>query len=254
MAGTSVRIAVAGCTFWHPPREASRRKGRPIGETGMMAANPRDTEPTRARRPARVRMRGTERREQLIEISRRLFAEKGFEGTSVEEIAAKAEVSKPVVYEHFGGKEGLYAVVVDREVGYLLGEIEGALTHGGRSRELVEQAALALLDYVEGHTDGFRILVRDSSVASSSGSFASLLSDVASQVEGLLVTEFKRHGLEAKTAPMYAQALVGMIALTGQWWLNARKPKKSEVAAHLVNLAWNGLAHLDAKPKLVTES
>jgi len=199
-------------------------------------------------------MRGTERREQLIEIARGLFADKGFEGTSVEEIAAKAEVSKPVLYEHFGGKEGLYAVVVDREVGYLLTEIENALTTGGRSRELVERAALALLDYVETHTDGFRILVRDSSVASSSGSFASLLSDIASQVEGLLVTEFKRHGLEAKTAPMYAQMLVGMIALTGQWWLNARKPKKSEVAAHLVNLAWNGLARLDPKPRLVTES
>ncbi|HEU5483278.1 MAG TPA: TetR/AcrR family transcriptional regulator [Microlunatus sp.] len=219
-----------------------------------MAASTRDPEPTRARRPGRVRMRGTERREQLIEIARRLFAEKGFEGTSVEEIAATAEVSKPVVYEHFGGKEGLYAVVVDREVGYLLAEIEGALSAGGRSRELVEQAALALLDYVETHTDGFRILVRDSSVASSSGSFASLLSDIASQVEGLLVTEFKRHGLEAKTAPMYAQMLVGMIALTGQWWLGARKPKKAEVAAHLVNLAWNGLAHLDAKPRLVTEA
>ena len=197
-------------------------------------------------------MRGAERREQLIQIARRLFAEKGFEGTSVEEIAATAEVSKPVVYEHFGGKEGLYAVVVDREVGYLLTEMETALTDGERSRELIEQAVLALLDYVESHTDGFRILVRDSSVASSSGSFASLLSDIASQVEGLLVTEFKRHGLEAKTAPMYAQMLVGMIALTGQWWLSARKPKKSEVAAHVVNLAWNGLAHLDLKPRLVT--
>jgi len=197
-------------------------------------------------------MRGAERREQLIEIARRLFAEKGFEGTSVEEIAATAEVSKPVVYEHFGGKEGLYAVVVDQEVGYLLTEMEAALTTGERSRELIEQAVLALLDYVETHTDGFRILVRDSSVASSSGSFASLLSDLASQVEGLLVTEFKRHGLEAKTAPMYAQMLVGMIALTGQWWLSARKPKKAEVAAHVVNLAWNGLAHLDLKPRLVT--
>jgi hypothetical protein len=90
-------------------------------------------------------------------------------------------------------------------------------------------------------------------VPSSSGSFASLLSDIASQVEGLLVTEFKRHGLDAKTAPMYSQMLVGMIALTGQWWLSTRKPKKSEVAAHLVNLAWNGLAHLDPKPRLVTE-
>jgi len=232
----------------------------PIGETGAMAAKPRDpssagkaTEPTRARRPGRVRMRGTERREQLIDVSRRLFAEKGFEGTSVEEIAASAQVSKPVVYEHFGGKEGLYAVVVDREVGYLLAEIESALTDAQRSRELVEQAALALLDYVESHTDGFRILVRDSTVTSASGSFASLLSDIASQVEGLLVTEFKRHGLDPKTAPLYAQMLVGMIALTGQWWLSTRRPKKSEVAAHLVNLAWNGLAHLDPKPRLVTE-
>ena len=61
-------------------------------------------------------MTGSERREQLIDIGRQLFAERGFDGTSVEEIAARAEVSKPVVYEHFGGKEGLYAVVVDREI------------------------------------------------------------------------------------------------------------------------------------------
>ncbi|HRA06299.1 MAG TPA: helix-turn-helix domain-containing protein, partial [Propionicimonas sp.] len=69
---------------------------------------------TRARR-SRVRMTRAERREQLIDVARALFAERGLEGTSVEEIAAHAGVSKPVVYEHFGGKEGLYAVVVDRE-------------------------------------------------------------------------------------------------------------------------------------------
>ena len=51
---------------------------------------------------------------------------------------------------------------------------------------------------------------------------------------------------------MYAQMLVGMVALTGQWWLSTRKPKKPEVAAHLVNLAWNGLRHLETKPRLVT--
>jgi len=75
------------------------------------------------RRPAsdRVRMTGKERREQLLDVGRKLFAEKGFESVSVEEIAAKAGVSKPVVYEHFGGKEGLYAVVVDREMNRLLG-------------------------------------------------------------------------------------------------------------------------------------
>jgi len=92
-------------------------------------------------------MTGPQRREQLLDVGRRLFAEKGFEGTSVEEIAARAEVSKPVVYEHFGGKEGLYAVVVDREIRLLLGEITGALTSGGSARVLVEQAALGLLGY-----------------------------------------------------------------------------------------------------------
>ncbi len=87
-------------------------------------------------------MTGKERREQLLDIGRSLFAEKGFDATSVEEIAAKAGVSKPVVYEHFGGKEGLYAVVVDREMRALLDAITGALTSSGHPRELLEQAAL----------------------------------------------------------------------------------------------------------------
>ncbi len=65
-------------------------------------------------------MTGRERREQLLDIGRAIFAEKGYEAVSVEEIAQRAGVSKPVVYEHFGGKEGLYAVVVDREITALL--------------------------------------------------------------------------------------------------------------------------------------
>jgi len=195
-------------------------------------------------------MTGPQRREQLLEVGRKLFAEKGFEGTSVEEIAANAKVSKPVVYEHFGGKEGLYAVVVDREIRTLLDGITDALRAETTPRGLLEAAALALLDYVEGSADGFRILVRDSPAGQSTGSFASLISDVATQVEHLLAAEFRSRKLDPKTAPLYAQMLVGMVALTGQWWLDSRKFKKADVGAHLVNLAWNGLSGLEAKPHL----
>ncbi|NLJ54034.1 MAG: TetR/AcrR family transcriptional regulator [Intrasporangiaceae bacterium] len=195
-------------------------------------------------------MTGKQRREQLVLIGRRLFARKGFEGTSVEEIAAAAGVSKPVIYEHFGGKEGLYAVVVDREIDALLSTITATLTSVGTSRQIIERAALALLDYIEGSADGFRILVRDSPPGQSTGTFASLMSDIASQVEHILVAAFKRHGLDPKAAPMYAQMLVGMIAMTGQWWLDSRKFKKHEVAAHVVNLAWNGLTELERRPTL----
>ena len=210
---------------------------------------------TEARKPtvrntARVRMTGKERREQLLDIGRSLFAERGFGAASIEEIASRASVSKPVVYEHFGGKEGLYAVVVDREMSHLLEQVTGALT-GGHPRELLEQAALALLTYIEDETDGFRILVRDSPVTSTTGNFSSLINDIASQVEHILAGEFKARGFETKLAGLYSQALVGMVALTGQWWLEARKPRKEEVAAHLVNLAWNGLSGLETKPRLL---
>ena len=202
------------------------------------------------RQNGRVRMTGKERREQLLDIGRALFAQRGFDATSVEEIALQAGVSNPVVYEHFGGKEGLYAVVVDREMGNLLDAITGALTSTGKPRQLLERAAFALLDYVESSSDGFRILVRDSPVAQSTGSFASLISDAASQVEYIMVNQFKLRGFDPKNAPMYAQMLVGMVALTGQWWLDERKPDKAVVAAHLVNLAYNGLANLEEKPTI----
>ena len=198
-------------------------------------------------------MSSAQRREQLIAVGRRIFAEKGLDATSVEEVAARAKVSKPVVYEHFGGKEGLYAVVVDREVRSLLERITTALT-AGHPRELLEQAALALLDYIEEETDGFRVLVRESPVGAASGNFSSVLNDVAHQVEYILAREFKTRGYDGKLAELYSQALVGMVALTGRWWLEVRKPRRETVAAHLVNIAWNGLSHLETKPTLTTRA
>lgn len=199
----------------------------------------------------RVRMTGQERRAQLLDVGRSVFAKRGFEGSSIEEIAHRAGVSKPVVYEHFGGKEGLYAVVVDREVQRLIDEITAGLD-GSSPKALLEQAALAFLTYVEEEPDGFRILVRDSPIAASTGTLASVISDIASQVEHVLAQEFKTRGFDPRLAPIYSQALVGMVGLVGQWWLDAGKPSRQTVAAHLVNLAWNGLKDLEKKPRLVT--
>ncbi|MEX2588102.1 MAG: TetR/AcrR family transcriptional regulator [Actinomycetota bacterium] len=197
----------------------------------------------------RARMTGQERREQLLLIGRALFAERGFEATSIEEIAQRAKVSKPVIYEHFGGKEGLYAVVVDREMQRLMDRVTEALV-ASHPRAMLEQAAVALLAYIEDEQEGFRILVRDSPVASTSGNFASLLSDIASKVEYIVAEEFARLGFDPKMAPLYSHALVGMVALVGQWWLDTEHPSKDKVAAHLVNLAWNGLRALEPKPQL----
>ncbi|ART21636.1 TetR family transcriptional regulator [Corynebacterium striatum] len=196
----------------------------------------------------RQRMTGRERREQLIVIGRAAFAELGFDGASVEEIAARAGVSKPVVYEHFGGKEGLYAVIVDREMLAL----EKVITHSlsdGTWRERIEKATVALLSYVEQETDGFLILVRDSKPGDER-SYSTLLNSSVGQVSYILGAAFERRGLDAELAGLYAQALVGMVSMTAQWWLDTRQPAKEVVAAHIVNLCWNGLSGMEAKPKL----
>ena len=140
-------------------------------------------------------------------------------------------------------------MVVDREVQELLGTMREALTATSQ-RMLLEQATYALLDYVEGSSDGFRILVRDSPPGSGTGTYVSIISDTVTRVEGILGDQFAARGFDPKVAPLYAQMLVGMVSTTGQWWLDARTPDKDVVAAHLVNLAWNGLANLEQDPEL----
>lgn len=196
-------------------------------------------------------MTGRERREQLVCVGRRIFAEKGYDMTSVEEIAARAQVSKPIVYEHFGGKEGLYAVVVDREVSTLLSALEASLQdQRAHPRLLMEQAAMAFLSYIDENENGFRILVRDSPVSQSGGTFSSLLTDVASRVEAILAAQLTLRSYSSQDAPMYAQMLVGMVAYTGQWWLETRQPSKEVVASRMVNLSWFGLGALEKTPRL----
>src|SRR5204862_4835738 len=141
------------------PRPGGRRARfadwPPVGHDGVVTSQPAVN-----RNGNRKRMTGKERRQQLLDVGRHLFAERGLDGTSVEEIAAQAGVSKPVVYEHFGGKEGLYAVVVDREVERFL-QLATTLLQGEDTMGKFEAAAVGLLRYIDDNADGFRILIRD---------------------------------------------------------------------------------------------
>ncbi|MCE9572939.1 MAG: TetR/AcrR family transcriptional regulator [Deltaproteobacteria bacterium] len=198
---------------------------------------------------SRTRLPATERRAQLIDVGRAVFAKHGYEATSMEDIADKAKVSKPIVYEHFGGKEGLYAVVVDREMDYVVRRIVEAIASGS-PRERVERAALAFLNYVKDHPDGFAVLSQDSPLTSSRGRLSSLLNDLAERVGDVFAAGFKDAGFDPKSAPIYAHALVGMITFVGKWWTDVRKPSVEEVAKHIGALAWMGLRHLPKKPTL----
>jgi AcrR family transcriptional regulator len=195
------------------------------------------------------RLPATERRAQLIDVGRAAFARFGYEATSMEKIAESANVSKPILYEHFGGKEGLYAVVVDREMDYVVRRVVEAIATGS-PRERVEQASLAFLTYVRDEPDGFAVLSQDSPLTSSRGRLSSLLNDLAERVGDVFASSFKAAGYDPKAAPIYAHALVGMVTFVGKWWTDVRKPSVEDVAKHMGALAWMGLRHLPKRPTL----
>jgi AcrR family transcriptional regulator len=200
----------------------------------------------------RVRMSGSERREQLIDVGLHLFAEKGYEAVSVEEIAAVAKVSKPVVYEHFGGKEGLYAVIIDREVHGLLATVVANLGHGD-ARIMTERAVLSFLTYVDENPDGFRVLLRDAPVNQGPNAYSGMVRDIVVKTADVLVPRLEQAHVNKKFAQVYARGIVGTVAFVAQSWVDDRKPGKDELAAHVVNLIWNGLGGLAAQPALDTE-
>ncbi|MDN8625349.1 MULTISPECIES: TetR/AcrR family transcriptional regulator [Corynebacterium] len=258
----------------------------------------------------RQRMSAAERRSQLIAMSRPVFAEKGIEGTSVEELAARAGVSKPVIYEHFGGKEGLYQAVIDEDMVALDRTIDEALVQG-RSRIRIERAVYAVLDFAEKNEEGFRILARDGAVvgavgrssqpkaasqydnsatdhpSAEDGVHSTLLGLSVNRASHILADAFKRNGLDERLAELYAQGMMGCVAMVAQWWTvnsmgvgsennvgsdkagatesasddnddsdnkgnsdNKHVFPKDAVAAHIVNLMWNGLAGMEKDPIL----
>jgi AcrR family transcriptional regulator len=194
------------------------------------------------------RMTASERRSQLLDVAKAVFAEMGYDGTTVEEIAARASVSKPVVYGHFGGKEGIYAVIVDRESARLLDMITSRLGPGIGAREQVYTSALAFLDYIEADPAGFRVLTRDSPAGLGGGGMAGLLGDVAAKAEEVLRGFFTRTGVPVESAPLYAHALVGMVVHVGGWWAEVRIPDKDTVARNLTELVYHGLQRLPRDP------
>ncbi len=198
------------------------------------------------------RMTHAERRAQLIDVGRRVFARHGFESTSVEEIARAAKVSKPIVYEHFGGKEGLYAIIVDREMNALYERVAASIAEG-TARARFEQAVLAFLSYVDDVPDGFSVLTRDAPMTMRGRGMPSVISDLGARVQDIFTEQFKASGYDPKVAPIYAHALIGMVTLVGQWWGNEpkRKFKKEVVASHVAAIGWMGLRHLPTDPERV---
>jgi AcrR family transcriptional regulator len=194
------------------------------------------------------RLSGAERRAQILDVARGVFAEKAFELASMDDIAHRAGISKPIVYEHFGSKEGLYAAVVEREMEDLVLRVSDGLS-SGPSRQRWEAAVIAFVDYVETQPAGFEVLTREAPTGVGRRGLTRVIDQLAERVGDVFGAAFQRAGFSPRLAPLYATAILGMVTQVGLWWAEGgRKVRRDEVVRHVAALGWMGLRHLPKNP------
>lgn len=192
------------------------------------------------------RLTATERRAQLIGVGRLVFAETGFENASLDVIAQRAGVTKPIIYEHFGGKEGLLAAIVDRELDALVKRVSDAIAHGS-PREQFEAAVIEFMHYVEEEPAGFAVLTRETPIVGRAG-ITRVVDQLTERVGAIFRRELARAGYDRKVAPLYANAIIGMVTQAGRWWAEGRKISRDEAVRHIAAIGWMGLRHLPKQP------
>lgn len=196
---------------------------------------------------SRRRLSGAQRREQLMEVGRAVFAETGFESASLEVIAHSAGVTKPIIYEHFGGKEGLHAAIVEREMDLLVARVSEAMSEGS-PRERFEGAVVEFMAYAAEEPEAFAVLTRETPTPARPG-MTRVIDQLIERVGAIFKREFARAGYDRRVAPIYAAALLGMVTQAGRWWATEGMPvSRDQVVRHVAALGWMGLRHLPKKP------
>jgi AcrR family transcriptional regulator len=193
-------------------------------------------------KPASTRLPRPARRRQLLGAARDVFVAQGYHAAAMDEIAERAGVSKPVLYQHFPGKLDLYLALLDESVAELVGAVSAALASTTDNRERVPATFRAFFDYVSGAGQAFR-LVFESDLSNEPAVRARL--DRAMYECAEMISEFIREdaGVSNEEADLLGMALVGMAQVSARYWLSSEGAFDKDLAEELLaRLAWRGIS------------
>src|SRR5918992_5877486 len=109
----------------------------------------------------RRRMRAPERREQLLQVARKVFAQRGYHTVTMDDVATEAGITKPILYDHFPSKRDLYRGLLEADLATLQRKIEAALESSPGNRERIRASFQAYFDFVDEEGEGFRLLMQE---------------------------------------------------------------------------------------------
>jgi AcrR family transcriptional regulator len=173
-------------------------------------------------------------------------------GVGMEEIAAEAGTSKTVVYRHFTDRTELYVAVCSRVASQLLPKLRDAIESSDKPREMVAAAIDTYLGFLEADPELYRFVVHQQALdrPADSDPISSLSDLVGEQAAAIVGLALERSGHDRRAAGPWGHGVVGMVRSAADWWLRAGRPMlRSELAAHLTDLAWAGLSGVVAPPR-----
>lgn len=191
-------------------------------------------------RPHATRLPAARRRQQLLEVALRVFGERGFHPTSMNDVAEAAGVTKPVLYQHFRSKRDLYREVLTDVGTQLLEEITKATTAAATPHQQVELGFLAYFRWVAANEPAFRVLFGGGTRRDEE--FAAQVAKVEAAIAEAIAALIDVRTLEQAQRRQLAHGLVGLAEGASRMWMAEGARGEPEDLARLVaDFAWNGL-------------
>jgi AcrR family transcriptional regulator len=189
----------------------------------------------------RTRLPREERRAQLLEAARQVFVTVGYHAASMDEIAAAAGVSKPVLYQHFPGKLELYLALLDSGAEGLISTVRDALASTHDNKQRVRATVGAFFDFIDTGDGAFRLVFESDLV--SEPAVRAVLDDALGQCAALISRAIAEDaGLAEGEARLLAVAVTGMAQVSARSWLAGEEDLPRADAVELISrLAWRGI-------------
>jgi AcrR family transcriptional regulator len=201
------------------------------------------------RAPQGERTPHSERRDQLLLVARTIFADRGFQSTTMDDIAKEAGFTKPILYQYFESKTELYREIVNQTAKKLLDSLREAVSQVESPRAKIEVAFRVYFEMVVSETDAFRILFIHSHEGETRGDLRNIELGWVSFLEPLIAVRIKpdhRRQLAAGVVGIAEGAATAwLIQQAGKGWPTPTPGVAERLAARSATLAWGGLRSVE---------
>ena len=189
-----------------------------------------------------VRLPRPARRKQLLAAAQQVFVAQGYHAAAMDDIAERAGVSKPVLYQHFPGKLELYLALLDTHCEAIVEKVHAAMQRTTDNKERVRGAVAAYFDFVDHESEAFR-LVFESDLRNDPAVRERVARVEQGCIDAITATIISDTGVSHPRAELLACGLVGAAGAAAQYWLaGGRQIPKGEAEALLGALSWRGIA------------